>query len=205
MLDADLASKDTVWQYNYSHDNAFGLFMNCTRSDKDFHDKVTVRYNLSVNDRGAQGIIYINYAAEGIWIYNNTIVTGYDTECILQSEPGRRSFFRNNLIYNRSANACFAVDGNSGMKASNNLIYNEYGSSIGGVEYFLSVNKDGIYGEDPLFVGYLQEDSIPGIGNLYDYRVDDASPALGTGRVMEEVPDFFGNGYKPSIGFYCGS
>lgn len=178
--------------------------MNCTRSDKDFHDRATVRYNLSVNDHGEQGIIYINYESDGIHVYNNTIVTGYDTEYLLQSDPGRTSFFYNNLIYNRSATAKFAVGQGSGMEASHNLIYNEYGSSIEGMEFFKSINAGGIYDADPLFVGYLQEDSIPGIDHLYDYQLDDNSPALGVGRRVEAEKDFFGNAYRESIGFYCG-
>ncbi len=204
MLDADLASKDTLWQYNYSHDNAFGLFMNCTSSDADFHDKVTLRYNLSVNDRGNKGIVYINYVSDGIYVYNNTIVTGYDTGYIIQSNNNRTSFFYNNLIYNRSATAKFDVSQMSGMEASHNLIYNEYGSSIEGMEHFTSINANGIYDEDPLFVGHLQEDSILGIENLHDYTVDNNSPALGAGKTVDTVEDFFGNAYKQSIGFYCG-
>jgi hypothetical protein len=90
------------------------------------------------------------------------------------------------------------------MTAESNLIYNEYGSSIEGLDYFKSINKNGIYDKDPLFVGYLQEDSILGIDNLHDYKVDSNSPALGVGKVMEDVCDFFGNIYKKSIGFYCG-
>lgn len=204
MLDADLASKDTIWQYNYSHDNAFGLFVNCTRSDGDFHDIVTVRYNLSVNDKGKKGIIYINYASDSVWVYNNTIVTGLDTRYIIQSNQNRKSFFYNNIIYNRSATAEFAVDKASGMEASHNLIYNEYGSSIAGIAYFTSINEAGIYDEDPRFIGHLQEDSILGIGNLHDYQLERNSPALGVGTAVDEVADFFGNTYKKSIGFYCG-
>ena len=204
MLDADLASKDTIWQYNYSHDNSFGLFLNCTYNNENFHDRVTVRYNLSVNDKGQKGIIYINYVSDGIYVYNNTIVTGYDTEYIIQSNTDRKSFFYNNLIYNRSATAKFSVGAKSGMTASNNLIFNEYGSSISGMEYFESINVGGIYGVDPMFVGYLQEDSILGIDNLGTFMVDSRSPALGVGKTMENVKDFFGNDYKESIGFYCG-
>lgn len=204
MLDADLASKDTVWQYNYSHDNSFGLFLNCTSSDAEFHDEVTVRYNLSVNDHGNKGIIYINYVSDGIYVYNNTIVTGYDTEYIIQSNNNRTSFFYNNLIYNRSATAKFSVGDASGMEASHNLIFNEYGSSIEGMDYFKSINEGGIYDEDPLFVGHLQEDSILGIDNLHDYMVDDNSPALGIGKTVDGIIDFFGNDYRESVGFYCG-
>ena len=200
MLDADLASKDTVWQYNYSHDNAFGLFMNCTKSE----DTVIVRYNLSVNDHGANGIIFINYASSGIYVYNNTIVTGFDTEYILQSNDGRSSFFYNNLIYNRSANARFEVDASSGMEASHNLIYNEYGSNISAMSFFHSINEDGISGEDPLFAGHLQEDSILGIENLHGFGMEPNSPALDSGKTMDAAADFFGNAYTESIGFYCG-
>ena len=95
MLDADLDSKDTIWQYNYSHDNAFGLFLNCTEGN----DVAIVRYNLSVNDKGGKGVIYINYDSAGIYVYNNTIVTGYDTEYIIQTNSGTKSYFYNNIIY----------------------------------------------------------------------------------------------------------
>jgi hypothetical protein len=204
MLDADLASKDTIWQYNYSHDNSFGPFLNCTYNDDKFQDKVIVRYNLSVNDKGNKGIIYINYVSDGIYVYNNTIVTGYDTKCIIQSNDNRTSYFYNNIIYNRSATATFEVSKKSGVVAESNLIFNEYGSSISGVDYFKSINAGGMYDVDPMFVGYLQEDSIIGINNQNTYMLDPNSPALGVGKKIEMIPDFFGNEWKKSIGFYCG-
>lgn len=201
MLDADLDSKYTVWQYNYSHDNSFGLFLNCTEGN----DVAIVRYNLSVNDKGNKGIIYINYAAAGIYVYNNTIITSYDTEYIIQSNgSGRISYFYNNLIYNRSDKAKFGISGGCNMTAENNLIFNEYGSSVADMQYFVSLNKGGIYDTDPLFVGYLQEDSVLGIQNQGAYMLDSNSPALGVGKEVAVVKDFFGNDYKKSIGFYCG-
>ena len=199
MLDADLASKDTIWQYNYSHDNSFGLFLNCTYDT----DTVIVRYNLSVNDRGQKGIIYINMETAGVYVYNNTIVTSYNTEYIIQSNNNRVSYFYNNLIYNRSDKAKFSI-GSGGMTASHNLIYNEYGSSIENTALFDSINADGIYDQDPLFTGHLQEDSILGIDNQQTYILDNSSPALGAGLEIAKVKDFFGNEYSNSIGFYCG-
>lgn len=199
MLDADLASKDTIWQYNYSHDNSFGLFLNCTYDT----DTVIVRYNLSVNDKGNKGIIYINQAAKGAYIYNNTIITGYDTQYIIQSNNNRTSYFYNNLIYNRSSNAKFAVTQNSGMTAESNLVYSEDGSSIADMEYFKGINTNGMY-TDPIFEGHLTEDATPGIDYQNTYIVNSQSPALKGGKEMEAVADFFGNEYKKSIGFYCG-
>lgn len=72
------------------------------------------------------------------------------------------------------------------------------------MEYFTSINAEGIYGEDPCFAGQLPEDSILGIGNLHCYQLGRKSPALGVGRTVDEAKDFFGNNYKKSIGFYCG-
>lgn len=205
MLDADLASKDTVWQYNYSHDNSFGLFINCTYNNSTMKDVVTVRYNLSVNDKGNKGIIYINYASNGIYVYNNTIVTAYDTQYIIQSNLERKSYFYNNIIYNRSSSAKFdAVDG-SWLKGSNNLIYNESGASISGLDYFKSINADGIYDKNPAFLGSIPKDSVLGIENQNAYMLNSNSPALGVGKTVAEVSDFFGNAYKKSIGFYCGN
>ncbi len=196
MLDADLSSKDTVWQYNYSHDNAFGLFINCTSSE----DVATVRYNLSVNDHGDKGIIYINNVSNGIYVYNNTIVTGDDTGCIIQSSENGKSYIYNNLIYNRSANASFAINGT--MESSYNLIYNEDGCSIENVAAF--TNENGI-SADPLFVGYPQKASVVGIQNLHGYILQTGSPALGAGAAVEGVEtDIYGNAYSQSVGAYCG-
>ena len=90
------------------------------------------------------------------------------------------------------------------MTAEYNLIFNEYGSSIADMQYFVSINKSGIYDKDPLFVGYLQEDSVLGIENQGAYMLDSNSPALRVGKEVAVVKDFFGNNYKKSIGFYCG-
>ena len=196
MLDADLYSKDTVWQYNYSHDNAFGLFINCTSSE----DKATVRYNLSVNDHGDKGIIYLNYASSGIDVYNNTIITGTDTGCIIQSSENGNSNVYNNIIYNRSANASFALNGT--MASSNNLVYSEDGCSIANEASF--ANENGIYA-DPLFVGYPQKTSAVGMENLHGYILSTTSPALGAGVAVEGVDqDIYGNAYSQSVGAYSG-
>lgn len=52
MLDPDLRSKKVLFQYNYSHDNSFGLFLNCNSASKTSSDEVILRYNVSVNDLG---------------------------------------------------------------------------------------------------------------------------------------------------------
>ena len=110
----------------------------------------------------------------------------------------------NNLIYNRSSDAIVDVPSGSGLEGEFNFIYSEYGSEIEGLESFKKINKNGIYDQEPMFKGYLQEDSILGIDYVDTYKVESTSPCLGVGKKIELVNDFFGNSFKESIGFYCG-
>jgi hypothetical protein len=207
MLDADLQSRDTIWQYNYSHDNAFGLFLNCTTyvPDSGILDKATVRYNLSVNDKGGKGIIYINYVTAGISIYNNTFVTSSSTEPIIFKANGNRIYsFYNNIIYNASENATFEIAGSGDYSFSNNLVYNASGASIADIASFKSLNSNGVY-SDPQMLGPIPSVAEEGMDAAEAFKLLSTSPALNTGTKVTGVEyDFFGNAYKPSIGFFAG-
>jgi hypothetical protein len=89
---------NTFIQYNYSHDNVWfcGIMKRRNRN-------VTIRYNLSQNDR--EGIYFYGFEdeqqAEGIHIYNNTHVVGKGLEVSVFPE-GRtplNSRFENNIFY----------------------------------------------------------------------------------------------------------
>lgn len=208
MLDADLQSRDTVWQYNYSHDNAFGLFLNCTTYSpaSGIEDKVTVRYNLSVHDYGNKGIVYVNYATAGVEIYNNTFVLSAETSPILlKSNGGRRFSFYNNLVYNCSANAKFELADTVNAQIGNNLVYNAGNAAIAGLNGFREVNTDGVY-LDPLFLeNYTDTAERTGRRFAEGFLLQASSPALGSGRQLASpVVDFFGNPYRNSIGFHSG-
>ena len=127
MLDADLQSKDVIFQYNYSHDNAFGLFLNCngqSSSDKGANDIVTVRYNLSVCDKGKKGIVYINYYVGMIRFYNNTILTGKeDTPILVKVNNGRNAYLFNNIFYVNSPSASFELGDKKGLAMEKNLLF----------------------------------------------------------------------------------
>ncbi|WP_436499726.1 hypothetical protein [Actinokineospora sp. HUAS TT18] len=71
-FDVDHSTVNTVFQYNYSHDNEGGFFLICPVSgNRDF----VVRYNLSVNDKERLFQICTGAVTNG-QIYNNTIVVG---------------------------------------------------------------------------------------------------------------------------------
>lgn len=212
MLDADLRSRYTVWEYNYSHDNSFGLFLNCTGtsgSDKNSKDVAVVRYNLSVCDKGNKGAVYINYYAENIEVYNNTFITGKDTKNIFQvNGAGKKFTFYNNLIYNRSATGAFDLGDEPVGSCSHNLVYSQAGCSVKNLGQVCGNNVH--YTFDPLFENIVS-DSIEGrIG--YDTaiklcRLLSSSSALDGGRAIEVKGvdrDFAGNPYRPSIGCYAG-
>ncbi|HOX02680.1 MAG TPA: alpha/beta hydrolase [Candidatus Paceibacterota bacterium] len=103
LYDADLQSPGCVFQYSYSHDNAHGLYWQCT----DARDtNLIVRYNISQNDRGI--IFCMNYGAASTLVYNNTVFIGPHVSPAIIDERRKAaktySFF-NNVIYNQSANA----------------------------------------------------------------------------------------------------
>jgi hypothetical protein len=105
LYDADLESPGCIFQYSYSHDNAHGLYWQCTVQED---TGIIVRYNISQNDRGR--IFYINYPSNGTSIYNNTVFVGEGLSPVILresgSQGGTRSYsFRNNLIVNMSPTA----------------------------------------------------------------------------------------------------
>ena len=206
MLDADLQSRDTVWQYNYSHDNAFGLFLNCTSyNDSGVEDVVTVRYNLSVHDYGNKGIIYINFPAKNVKVYNNTFVVSKQTSpIILKSNENRNFEFYNNIIYNLSPNAKFEIADTINASVRNNLVYSAGNGSISDLAAFKNLNKNGIY-EDPKFASaYYDSTERAGFASAERFKLKSTSPAYGKACSSENVKDFFGNPYSNAIGFYCG-
>lgn len=200
MLDADLQSKDTIWQYNYSHDNSFGLFMACT----DVRDNVTVRYNLSVADRGNMGIIYLNYDGNRVDVYNNTIVTTADTApYILRTNKNHSRIFNfyNNIIYNCSSGAkCTAVIDEEG----DNYVFN---NGAGAISYRDNGDITSSVMEEkmisPAFVSTIPVEAKDRIGiqAAQFAKLKPSSPALNSGRAVSGVEkDFFGNTYARSVG-----
>jgi pectate lyase len=118
-FDADLESPATVWQYNYSHDNRFGLITLCSVArDRD----IVIRYNISRNDQGR--LVNINYNFGGVHIYNNVfIIPAHLSPQILWETHARTGAnftgtqsdaFNNNIVYNLSPTATYNLNPNAG-------------------------------------------------------------------------------------------
>lgn len=126
MLDSDLQSKEVLFQYNYSHDNAFGLFLNCDAqnlSDPGAKDQITLRYNVSIHDQGQKGIIFLNYYVGKVSCYNNTIITSVDSPILLQVKNDRTLDLYNNLFYSTGKSPSVSLGNQNSVTMESNLFY----------------------------------------------------------------------------------
>ncbi|NUT91713.1 MAG: right-handed parallel beta-helix repeat-containing protein [Saccharothrix sp.] len=102
-FDVDHATDDTVFQYNYSHDNEGGFFLICpVTSNRNF----TIRYNLSVDDRFRLFEVCAGNVTGGK-IHNNTIVVGNGLTPLVVQQDNPNSVldiaFRNNIVSKEDA------------------------------------------------------------------------------------------------------
>ncbi len=107
-FDVDLSCRDTLIQYNYSHDNEGGFLLLCeiskTQNECNFGGTV-VRNNLSVNDGKVKGeLISFVGPVRNTLIENNTIYTSGGMERLVEVWTGNGEnqakdvIFRNNLF-----------------------------------------------------------------------------------------------------------
>ena len=185
MYDADYGSVDVIFQYSYSHDNSQGLYWGCntrgsannTSGVPDPGDKgVTVRYNVSQNDKG--DVIFFNYPSAGNEIYNNTIylASGLNSDIIHESGKQHTYNFFNNIIYNLSSTVSYAfkTDGSQNRTISNNLFYGIHPSVEPADPFKITAN--------PLLVN--PGSATFGIGTLNGYKLQATSPAINVGKVI---------------------
>jgi hypothetical protein len=203
-FDSDWNSRNTIIQYNYSHDNEGGFLLICSegsQSPKDSAGNVgtIVRYNVSQND--GHRAIKLSGPVKNTLIYNNTIYVGkYDaSDLILHTDwTGWASdtYIYNNIFYVEGKGQFgYGVSGNEdgsynsapgpGKSANNVYDYNiYYGVKPADDPHAITA--------DPL----LKAPGSAGIGRSsaagYDLRAH--SPAIDSGKGMEN------NGGKDFLG-----
>lgn len=201
MLDSDLQTKNVIFQYNYSHNNSFGLYISCdgtSKNDKGASDNVILRYNVSINDYGNKGIIYSNYYSGKIECYNNTIITDKTTKNIIEMNNDRTLSFYNNIVFSRSKDASFTLGNMTNFFVSNNIIH--------GISVIKNVDEMGIYLDvDPRPLKKTPDDvdSLIGFGKIKDYATftyDSVYNEENCKNMNVNIPDILGNDYKLSFG-----
>ena len=185
LYDPDLRSPNTYWQYSYSHDNAHGLFWNCTvQADVN----VVCRYNISQNDHGV--IFCVNYPVTSLRIYNNTVYIPSTQSPLIISERntggGTRTYtFNNNLIYNLSTSA--AYDWTSGYSRSidYNCFYGIHPSTEPSDAHKVTA--------DPKLVSPGSGGN--GINSVSGYKLQVGSSCINTGKTISNNggKDYWGN------------
>jgi hypothetical protein len=128
LYDADLRSPQTVWQYSYSHDNNWGLFVQYAAAGGQ-DTNVVVRYNISRNDKG--DVFALTGDAKAISserIYNNTIYTPTNLSPTLIDDrsSGHASSFCNNIFYNLSSTAIYHFTTGNSNYFDYNVFYGQH-------------------------------------------------------------------------------
>jgi hypothetical protein len=197
--DSDGGCRNTIFQYNYSHDNDGGFLMVCGGNS---NKGTIVRYNISQNDR--HRVIYLTGAVEDVEFYNNVIYLGEGLDEYAFWPGGGKNpgdfavnfTFANNILYFKGKGRY-----NLGGITTKNIINN----------YFYGNHVDlpkipGNYYNDP----GLKNPGTGGngLGSLDGYRLITGSLAIKAGLVYKNMGtmDFEGNkvpsGGKANIGAF---
>jgi hypothetical protein len=213
-FDSDGYCRNTVFQYNYSHDNDGGFMLICGRENVG----TVIRYNISQNDRTR--LFHFYDLIEGTRIYNNVFYVGQDADVhLFEWTPGPSGW----AIDTRICNNIFYVEG---------IGRNAYGISKKPVDDGVWITKPGFGGAkhvaftNNVLFGRFEE--IPeewrtitsdprlaapgsgkeGFGSLAGYQLSERSPCIASGTPISDNGgrDFWGNlvpaGRDPSIGVH---
>lgn len=204
-IDSDYKTKNTILQYNYIHDNDYGMLV--TGGPNNFNDSTVVRYNIFENDgkfahpTHKKCVIRVGGSATNTQIYNNVIYLGADqtdtkviSHEIWKTSPDN-TLYQNNIFYNLSKDAYCDYEKSTNNYFDGNLYF---GNPI---KNLLS-DANAIY-EDPLFVKANK--------GTKKYYISAASPAIKKGQIIKNNggKDFYGNLVNPTsppnIGIYNGN
>lgn len=202
-FDVDINCERTVVQYNYSHDNEGGFILLCTDGVEDgFNRDITVRYNISQNDKDA--LFTLSGPISNVKIYNNSfyvkegitpaprVVGSYDWGAGKNPQNVR---FTNNIFY-MNGNGQDSIIDRSNVVFDTNVFYGNYS--------FSAIPAVNTITADPKFVspgsGKIGLDTVGG------YKLQSGSPCIDAGKVLSDSGgrDYFGaavpQGGKPDIG-----
>ena len=194
-FDVDIDCVNTVVQYNYSHDNEGGFILLCTDgSDNGYNKDITVRYNISQNDRGQ--IFTLSGPISDVKIYNNTVYVAEGSTNLVGSydwgagKSPAAVRFSNNLFYlNTTGRSSLLIP--SRIVFDTNLFYGSYDySNLPAVNTVTADPQLSAPGKGAI-----------GMDTLAGYRLKSGSPCIDAGLTLASNggKDFFGTAV-PSAG-----
>ena len=217
-FDSDGNCRDTVFQYNYSHDNDGGFLMMCDDgawgAPESLGNRGTVvRYNISQNDRSR--IIHLTGPITGARIYNNVIFLGKELHQPLFLFTDYHGFPDGIYV----ANNIFYVEGSCRYSQGTSRHWNGTYEDVPGWGNSKNIRFEansyfGNHANPPEDARAVRNDPLmlhPGSGGagfstLVGYQLREGSPCLRAGVPVSDGPrqDFWGHpaplGAAPNIG-----
>jgi hypothetical protein len=215
-FDSDGFCVNTVFQYNYSHDNDGGFMLICGRNTG-----TIIRYNISQNDK--ERLFHIAHSwdktgRKNTEVYNNVFYVGQKEKVLgvlYTSGTMEDVFFRNNIFYadgdmvmwglrgkgKGEGTFEFKAGGQEG-KADDSFTNNVFFGKISHIP-----DDPGAIKEDPLLI--KAGGGSKGVKTLEGYKLRQGSPCIRAGIEIRENGgrDFWGNpvkaGRKPDIGVHA--
>ena len=196
-FDSDYYCVNTLFQYNYSHDNEGGFLMLCGPAYA-YNDGTVVRYNISENDGSLYGkrTIFEIGGGGGVdhsYIYNNTIYTSEDHSVfsVMRGEPWdgkpKGTNFINNIFAINGNVAQFGFAGDPRDKGKEGIVtydHNLYtGTLFEGTLKDMPEDKNPVFG-DPKFVD--PGNAGDGYENAKAYQIQEGSAAIGAGMQIDQ-------------------
>ena len=203
--DCDYGCNDTLFQYNYSHDNVGGFMLICYAA---YNESPVIRYNISQND-GSERIFSIAGHVTNAKIYNNTIYVGEGRDPMVVHTHGDAgdsgtwpyNFNFNNNIFYIDGKATYFLNFANNFTFDYNTFYGDHDATEPSDAHKLTT--------DPMLVdpgsGRIGRDSVDG------YKLETNSPSLGSGVLISSNggEDYWGNivsaTQAPNRGAYNGS
>lgn len=215
-FDSDYNCRNTIIQYNYSHDNDGGFILICDNGESKLPKSTgnvgtIVRYNISKND--GKRTFHIAGPVENTLIYNNTIYIDSEMDVhlfLFTNWHGwsNNTFVANNIFYvdgtakystevsvgeKRYANGTYKTDLGLGGSKNNNFSHNLfYGNHIN-----LPEDSNAIF-TNPMFID--AGTGASGMESLTGYRLQPGSLCIDSGLMISNNgdKDFFKNNIPQS-------
>lgn len=208
-FDIDNCSRNTVVQYNYSHDNAGGFMLICniTCNNKESHCHNIVRNNLSVNDATEKDAAIFNFTGVmyDVYLLNNTVYTERENRFKLfqVSDYGNKGIAQdvtvaNNIFYSKNSDHWNFFEYNGQFTFEENIYYN-----MPALPEKDNITDRNLYKINPVLQG---DWDIPASRlETKSYVPCWNSPVLRHGRHYEQCADRDYNGIKTAGHCYAGA
>lgn len=208
-FDIDNCSRNTVVQYNYSHDNGGGFMLICniTCNNKESHCHNIVRNNLSVNDATKQDSAIFNFtgAMHDVYLLNNTVYTERENRFKLfqVSDYGntgvpQKVTVANNIFYSKNSDHWNFFEYNGQFTFEENVYHN-----MPALPQKDNITDRNLYTVNPVLQGHW---SMPGSRlETKEYVPCWNSPVLRHGKHYEQCADKDYNGISTAGHCYVGA